>query len=254
MVDDIGAPSDEQVLASAAQFLIEGGEEDAASVILACSLALETIGGGFSGNEYVHSVRVNLRGPRSAFDMLNNREHPVTKAILEAVQAVLPDTVYVEYVSAHAALVTLDPDWQRELLQIARGKGIHNQVADVTTTRVRVWNGLRFRSESEVRIAQALDRASVLFLPNCKARVTDDTGVRLNREPDFLVCIDGKWGIIEVDGELFHPPSRTVHDHERDGLFKQQGVSVVEHFDATDCFNRPDDVVRTFLALLKRQG
>ena len=103
--------------------------------------------------------------------------------------------------------------------------------------------------ESEVRIAQALDRAEVLFLPNCMARlgVADD---RKNREADFLVCASGKWGILEVDGEPFHPPSRTVHDHTRDRLFKDHGIRVVEHFDADACFEQPDEVVMRFLKLL----
>jgi hypothetical protein len=131
-------------------------------------------------------------------------------------------------------------------LEIARGRDVHNQAVRQAP---KTWRNLRFRSESEVRIAQALDRADVLFLPNCLARlgVTDD---RKNREADFLVCAAGKWGILEVDGEPFHPPSRTVHDHTRDRLFKEHGIRVVEHFDASECFERPDDVVARFLKLL----
>jgi len=55
---------------------------------------------------------------------------------------------------------------------------------------------------------------------------------------------------LKVDGEPFHPPSRTVHDHTRDRLFKEHGIRVVEHFDASECFERPDDVVARFLKLL----
>ena len=80
-----------------------------------------------------------------------------------------------------------------------------------------------------------------------------DVGERRgNREPDFLVCKDGKWGVLEVDGEPFHPPSRTVQDHERDRLFRAYGVRVVEHFDASRCFEEADGVVAEFLAILAR--
>jgi hypothetical protein len=41
-----------------------------------------------------------------------------------------------------------------------------------------------------------------------------------------------------------------VHDHERDRLFRAYGVRVVEHFDAGQCFNKSDEVVARFLALL----
>lgn len=81
---------------------------------------------------------------------------------------------------------------------------MHNQAVEAVSARI--WNNLRFRSESEVRIAQALDRAGVLFLPNCKARLGSPEG-RRNRESDFMICYEGKWGILEMDGEPFHPLS-----------------------------------------------
>ncbi len=88
-----------------------------------------------------------------------------------------------------------------------------------------------------------------MYIPNCKARLSSSEG-RINREPDFVVCVKGKWGILEGDGEPFHPPSRTVHDHERDRLSRAYGISVVEHFDATECYQDPDGVVKKFLHIL----
>jgi hypothetical protein len=112
------------------------------------------------------------------------------------------------------------------------------------------WQNLSFSSVSEVKIAQALDRAGVLFFPNCRGRLTTTEG-RRNRESDFLVCYDGIWGILEVDGEPFHPASRAAEDHKRDGFFLDHGVWV-HRFDSNECFNCPDDVVRRFLQRLKR--
>jgi hypothetical protein len=113
------------------------------------------------------------------------------------------------------------------------------------------WNDLRFRSQPEIKIAEALDKAGVLFYPNCKARISTPLG-REGKETDFLVFYQGKCGILEVDGEPWHPPSRTVHDHERDRLFKVHGIRVVEHYDATRCSQQPDEVVREFLEILKQ--
>lgn len=124
---------------------------------------------------------------------------------------------------------------------------MHNQATGFQTRRE--WHGLRFRSESELRIAQALERAGVLFLPNCKVRLGPVAG-RTTREPDFLICSHGQWGVLEVDGEPYHPAERTATEHERDRLLKQHGIRVVEHFDAARCFATPDAVVCEFLALL----
>ncbi len=122
-----------------------------------------------------------------------------------------------------------------------------NQALDGNS--LRVWENLRFRSECEVKIAQALDKAGTLFFPNCKGRLDTLEG-RRNKEPDFLVFYEGKCGILEVDGEPWHPPSRTIQDHERDRLFKRYGICV-EHFDASRCIEQAELVVREFLDILQ---
>ncbi len=113
-----------------------------------------------------------------------------------------------------------------------------------------MWQNLSFSSVSEVKIAQALDRVSVLFFPNCRGRLNTTEG-RRNRECDFLICYEGIWGILEVDGEPFHPASRAAEDHKRDGFFLDHGVWV-HRFDSNECFNYPDNVVQRFLQRLKR--
>jgi very-short-patch-repair endonuclease len=113
------------------------------------------------------------------------------------------------------------------------------------------WNSFYFRSKTEIKIAEALDRADVLFYPNSKARFNTPEG-RGGKETDFLVFFQGKWGILEVDGEPWHPPSRVVHDHERDRLFKVHGIRIVEHYDANRCWNQPDKVVQEFLEILSQ--
>jgi uncharacterized protein YjbI with pentapeptide repeats len=113
------------------------------------------------------------------------------------------------------------------------------------------WNGFYFRSQPEIKIAEAFDRVGILFYPNCRARLSSAVG-REGKETDFLVFYQGKCGILEVDGEPWHPPSRAVHDHERDRLFKVHGIRVVEHYDATRCSRQPDEVVQEFLEILRQ--
>jgi hypothetical protein len=202
---------DDILQASAARFLIDGGEEDAASVLLSCTLRVYHSGDTwFVGDETHFAMHVEVTGPRAAHDALREENSPIGKAIRNAIQAVLPADAYLKHFTVHAELVDIDPDWRSELLEIARGKGVHNQATEAA--RARVWMNLRFRSQSEIRIAQALDEAGAFFLPNCMGRLGQPTQ-RINREADFLICQDAKWGILEVDGEPFHPPSRTVQDH-----------------------------------------
>jgi len=60
-------------------------------------------------------------------------------------------------------------------------------------------DGLRFRSKSEIKIYDELKKRHVLFFANATAVLG---GKNTKREPDFLICQNGKWGILEVIGEL----------------------------------------------------
>jgi hypothetical protein len=145
----------------------------------------------------------------------------------------------------------ISPNWRKELEQAARSKGVNNQGVAIGQSATIYWEGLRFRSQSEVRIAMELQKRNILFFPNCLGRLRKEDGFG-NAEPDFLVCSEGKWGIIEVDGEPFHPPTRTAAEQIRDRWFKMYGVSTIEHFDAKHCFDAPGIVVEGFLRILMK--
>jgi hypothetical protein len=119
-------------------------------------------------------------------------------------------------------------------------------------SRIYVWEGLRFRSIAEIAIAYVLDRFSVFYLPNCLARLNDPQKPkgRANKEADFLVCYQGKWGILEVDGP-HHTPERRVEEQERERLFRFHGIRVVERYDSEKCKTQPFEVVKQFLQLLR---
>ncbi|MCL1464566.1 pentapeptide repeat-containing protein [Argonema galeatum] len=109
------------------------------------------------------------------------------------------------------------------------------------------WNDLPLRSQAQVKIAEALDRANVLFIPNSKARLTTTEG-RQNQEPEFLIFHQGKWGILEIDSELSEQD--VVKLEKRDRTFQTHGIAIVQHYDATQCREQPDRVVQDFLAIL----
>lgn len=120
--------------------------------------------------------------------------------------------------------------------------------------RCRQWQELWFRSQAEVCIAEALDRANVLFTPNASIRLGVSPDHRDNVEVDFLVIAGRKVGVLEVDGAPWHPPARADEHHERDRRVKEHGVAVVERYASDACTAMPDDVVASFLRLLKLIG
>jgi hypothetical protein len=254
----VDLPSTDELIASVAQFLIDGHEEDAASILLSCEA--EMVEGLLDMEIFMRPcLSLRLTCPREAYDMLigqggNEIAYSLMRRSIEnAVSAVLPfESPVFTGLQVRAGLVSVASNWRAELLDIARGKGVHNQAVEDFERRIVKWNNLRFRTAAEVRIAAALETIGVLFLPNCKVRLGLGSN-RQNREADFLICHEGRWGILEVDGEPFHPPSCKAQEDERDRLFKHHGILVVEHFDATQCFEAPHDVVKRFLAILRQR-
>ena len=280
----------DRILASAARYLIDGGEEDAASVLLACQLEVWASGDTWYVGDEVHSaLHVTLTGPRAAYEALSRESEldayydklgvpqelreqrksegvgvfvpssemgnlpPIVRPAIErAIQAVLPPDNYVKHFTIHVEQVEIDLEWRNELLEIARGKGVTNQGVAIKDRALYSWQNLRFRSKTEIKIAEALDRANVMFLPNCLARLGVTQDYRINREADFLVIDKGRLGILEVHGEPFHPASRAAEDHERNRLFKLHGIKTIEVYDATRCYEMPDDTVADFLRILRQ--
>lgn len=237
-------PSNDQLVASAANFLVQGQEHEAAITLLLCEAEAEIT--NFA------TVDIYLSGPRQIFALLRHGEDetPLLDAIRRAFNAVLKQHM-VEYIHINAQLLhDLDPAWRDELLEMAEGRGTHNQGVEIPDRRIIIWKNLRFRSEAERRIAEALDATNALFLPNCLARLSSGTS-RITKEADFLIAYEGKWGILEVDGP-FHTKAAT--DHERDRLFRQYHIRVIERFEAQACYNDAAQVVREFLALLAKNG
>jgi hypothetical protein len=152
-------------------------------------------------------------------------------------------------------LVTPEPDWQQVIKARIESKGINNQAAisgaafAERSELLLEYNGMRYASQSEIRIAQELEKRTVLFFPLAIA-VRAETGNRYkdHREVDFLVCRDGLWGILEVS---YHP-DRFEKDSEKDSWFKDSGILCVQHYTAERCYNKSDEVVSKFLDILAK--
>jgi hypothetical protein len=72
---------------------------------------------------------------------------------------------------------------------------------------------LTFRSRVEIAIYDELARRKLLFFPNAAAVLGGAKA--LKREPDFLICDRGRWGILEVMGDQYHKNAAKDHDRGR---------------------------------------
>jgi hypothetical protein len=260
-----------QLQGSALAYLLEGDDEEAADALARCVVARVFEEAWFNSSKG-WMLTVNIRAPRAVYAQVRDdnvvlnyaasqgsedfsalvAREKIAGRIREAMEAVITHDATLHHIHyrAHTADVS-DKHLLADLIAQTFGGDISNQAP--LAREARFWNNLRFRSASEIQIAEALDEAGVMFFPLCRARVTLGKQ-RVTREPDFLICHQGKWGVLEVDGGPFHPATRTTEDHERDRLFRAHGVRVVEHFDAEQCYQHSALVVIRFLELLRKNG
>lgn len=107
------------------------------------------------------------------------------------------------------------------------------------------FNGMRFRSFTETRIAQALDDANVLYFP-LPAAVRH----HVKFEVDFLVVHQGRVGVLEVDGPT-HTPTTRAREDSRAAWFEKSGIALFRHYPVAAVDDDPAAVVADFLSDLR---
>jgi hypothetical protein len=146
-----------------------------------------------------------------------------------------------------------EDNWQELVKSLIMRSKEPNQGVVTTIVRQREqkeplkYNEMKFGSATEIRVAQELEKRKILFFPLPLA-VRAETGKNFqdHREPDFLICHEGVWGILEV---AFHP-GRYEQDKQKDEWFKKSGILCVEHYTAEECFNNTASVIDKFLSIL----
>ena len=163
------------------------------------------------------------------------------------------DAIKVEF---RIKLLNIEDHWRdkvKELIVNAKDSNqgiITEKVFARQKKSVIPYNEMKFGSQSEVRIAQELEAQKVLFFPLPLAvRKDTDQFYRDHREPDFLICYKGKWGILEV---ATHSPDRYENDDEKALWFKASGILCVEHRPSKRCYENPREVVDEFLSILAK--
>ncbi|CAD5940030.1 Pentapeptide repeat protein [Planktothrix tepida] len=131
--------------------------------------------------------------------------------------------------------------------EIIKSEEEHQQIHYNSEEKIYLWNNFNFHCEEQIKIAEALERANILFFPNAKVRLTTPEG-RSNQEANFLIFYQGKWGILE----LLHP--NTAKSEDRDRLFETQGICIIHYYDYNRCNQEPDDIVQEFIEILSQES
>jgi hypothetical protein len=229
------SPPDSKAFVNTLRIALEAaGALDLAALLVGSDLEISTEGQFSNGRWNAYSATANLR---VRADLLHRFTATHKHRLLELTKSVMPAEVGYDIWSFEISPVLESPPDEDSPLPGPTFK----------PERAFRHDDLWFRSKSEIKIYEVLKQKGVLFFANATAVLGQKN---LKREPDFLVCLDGKWGVLEVNGEHFHPVA--ARDHDRARLFKEYGLSVVEFYDAQRCYQQPQEVVDSFLALLKR--
>ena len=166
-----------------------------------------------------------------------------SRTVKNALEALIPDGD--EY-NIDVKIKLLAPQEQRTI-------GINNCFFKQESTTLH--DELRFRSKSEVVIYDELKQRDVLFFPNPAAILgvsASEYGAAVKKkEPDFLICYKGKWGILEINGDYHHSGiANTTKDHERARQFQHYGIFFIQAYDGDKCKSDPVGIVDEFLKLL----
>jgi hypothetical protein len=239
------------------QLLLDNNYKDLASIAIDVHLTISRMRTEYDEWSY---DRIDLEIPHEYHDFIVK-----SKSYKDIIENTLKEVAY-DYLDRDPnndipiwikrQLLPIEEDWRDKVREIIINSKASNQgaITEKLFARSRkqpiVYQEMKFGSQSEVRIAQELESRRVLFFPLPLA-VRSDTGAAYkdHREPDFLICQDGVWGILEVS---FHQPERYEKDSEKDIWFKQSGILCIQHYTAERCFNHPSEVVDEFLQLLAK--
>ncbi len=95
---------DDSIIDDAADFLIQGGEVDAARTLQSCVFMTWNYNDSWmDGNRHLDGVDIELAAPRAVYELLSDTDKDVTVAVRKAFSAVLPADIYLKSLRVRAA-------------------------------------------------------------------------------------------------------------------------------------------------------
>lgn len=120
---------EEKIFANIIQFLIDGNETDAVSLLLSCGFSVNNEAGQVDfPNECRPPIDVydaRFTCPRAAYDVLIDSNNPITKSVKRAIRAVNTNDECIgidEKFEVAIDLIDVGRDWQENILEIVQNK------------------------------------------------------------------------------------------------------------------------------------
>jgi hypothetical protein len=236
------------------QALIYADHRECAAIIIDAEL-----GFNYSSDEYEDYISgLTIYLPLNTLSILINNEE-IKKIIRNCFELISNGHIWHDMsnfpIYYRVKLLEVEENWRKTIkFLIAQSKDLNQGLITEKAFARKgkepiIYNEIKFASQSEIRIAQELEAKGVLFFPLPLA-VRHETGniYQDHREVDFLVCLDGTFGILEIS---FHE-GRYEKDKEKDAWFKKSGILCVEHYPAEKCYNQSRIVVEEFLSILSK--
>jgi hypothetical protein len=253
----INSQETEQILFNACQLLAFRGISKAAQLLCTLSGVIYPTTNSFGDEFFVFQVPVPLNYYDELRTVIESRkdsgltedQKELKKTlgdIEDSIREVAP--FYIRFITFELKAQEVFNGWREEFATSVI-LGTANQAVFTFKNIPKILHeGLYFRSKTEIKIYNELVNRGLLVIPLCVTVL----GAHNNyKEPDFIVCKDGKWGILEVNGS-FHTPLTSAEEFERRRKFTSLGVRVYEIFDAKRCYNETARVVDEFIAELGR--
>jgi hypothetical protein len=139
----------------------------------------------------------------------------------------------------HKSVIKENKSELSEIIDSSEEKQLSETLTHLEETEY-FWKKWRFHSLEQVKIAEALDRAGVLFFPNSKAQLPNFED-QPYKQVDFLICYNSKLGVLEIQY------SDTEKQEQRDYFLSKQGILLIEYCDPVQCLEDPDQIVQEFI-------
>ncbi|PAX59957.1 hypothetical protein [Brunnivagina elsteri] len=236
------------------QVLVNENWNDYAAIIVDAELSFKEKWNEYDDYSYKTAIVVDL--PLKLYLIITNNEE-IQKVLQQYFWVIANGHIFRNSLDIvyRVKLLDIEENWQKTIkFLIAKSKDLNQGLITEKAFARKgkepiIYREIKFASQSEIRIAQELEAKEVLFFPLPLA-VRNETGNIYDdhREVDFLVCLDGIFGILEIS---FHP-DRYEKDKEKDAWFKKSGILCIEHYSAEKCYNQPRVVVEEFLSILSK--
>lgn len=156
----------------------------------------------------------------------------------------------IEYQADSQAATISDDNIESEEDIIDSEQRGDRQLHNNSDKQVYYWHGFKFYSDAEVKIAEALDRLSILFFPHPQLRLNTSEG-RRNQQPSFVILYQGKVGIMQIDDEGQSSQRESENPKmQNDFIFNSQDIGIIQHYEANRCRQESEQVIQEFLDIL----